>query len=179
MPNAKNLPVLPEILTGRGVFLRGETDEDRPFLERLFISTRWEETGLTGWPEDMRLAFLRQQFSAQTQHYHTHYHDAEYGVVEVRGASAGRLYIHRSSRELRIVDISLLPEYRGTGIGGALIRILQDEAAAHGRVVSIHVEKFNPAQNLYARLGFVQTGESGPYWRMDWLPPVTEEQALS
>jgi ribosomal protein S18 acetylase RimI-like enzyme len=180
MPNSSNLPLLSANLVATGVSLRGETEEDRPFLEQLFISTRWEETGATGWSEDVRLAFLRQQFQAQTYHYHTHYYDAEYGVIEVRGEQAGRLYIHRSSKELRIVDISLLPQYRGTGIGGAVIRGLQEEAAEHGRIVSIHVEKFNPALNLYRRLGFIETGENGPYWRMDWTPTtVLKEQQAS
>jgi hypothetical protein len=34
--------------------------------------------------------------------------------------------------------------------------------------VSIHVQKFNPAQRPYRRLSFVEAGESGPYWLMVW-----------
>jgi ribosomal protein S18 acetylase RimI-like enzyme len=80
------------------------------------------------------------------------------------------LYVDRRPGDLRIVDISLLPEFRGTGVGGQLIARLQDEAAATGRIVSIHVEIHNRAAELYARMGFVVAADLGVYRRMEWTP---------
>jgi ribosomal protein S18 acetylase RimI-like enzyme len=71
----------------------------------------------------------------------------------------------------------LLPEYRGKGLGAALLRDLMDEAAAAGKAVSIHVEKFNPAMRLYRRLGFATAEDKGVYDLMRWTAgaaPSTE-----
>jgi predicted GNAT family acetyltransferase len=78
--------------------------------------------------------------------------------------------VHRTSKELNVIDIAILPEFRGQGIGGTLMRRLMDDAAAAGQIVQIHVEQNNPAQSLYRRLGFVPkpgTGE-GIYHEMEW-----------
>jgi len=67
----------------------------------------------------------------------------------------------------------------GSGIGAALCRALAaagadvvctdlDEAAAAGKAVTIHVEKFNPAMRLYRRLGFKTEAEQGVYDLMRW-----------
>jgi predicted GNAT family acetyltransferase len=40
------------------------------------------------------------------------------------------------------------------GLGTTLLRNLQSEAAAAGKPLRIHVERFNPALRLYERLGF-------------------------
>ena len=69
---------------------------------------------------------------------------------------------------MRAHDIALLPEHRGAGIGGRLLQDLLTEAAASGKRVSIHVERFNPAMRLYERLGFTKQEEVGVYFRMEW-----------
>ncbi|MGY4397189.1 GNAT superfamily N-acetyltransferase [Sphingomonas sp. UYAg733] len=149
---------------------RLETAEDEPFLRRLYVAIRTPEVEAMGLPEQMQLAFLAQQFSMQRSHYRTHYHDAEFSVIEIDGAAVGRLYLFRGNRDHRIVDISLLPELSGKGIGGALLDQVMDDAAALGRGVSIHVEGFNPARRLYDRKGFQEVEQRGPYWLMEWFP---------
>jgi GNAT superfamily N-acetyltransferase len=74
----------------------------------------------------------------------------------------------QEKRLILIVDIALLPEFRGVGIGGALFRDLLAEAAETGRQVTIHVDKFNPALRLYQRLGFQIVQDAGADWRMEW-----------
>ena len=82
--------------------------------------------------------------------------------------AAGRLYVARWSDEIRIVDIALLPDYGNRGIGTTLLRELQSEAAAAGRPLRIHVERFNPALRFYERLGFRQIEDKGVYLFMEW-----------
>jgi ribosomal protein S18 acetylase RimI-like enzyme len=118
------------------------------------------------------------QFEAQHLHYHRSYSDATFEVVLADGVPAGRLYRHRMPEELRIVDIAVLPEFRGRGIGTALLREILDDGAREGLVVSIHVEHMNPAMSLYRRLGFVAAGESGPYVRMEWRPQGCSRSAM-
>jgi ribosomal protein S18 acetylase RimI-like enzyme len=91
-------------------------------------------------------------------------------VIEVDGARAGRFYVDRRSDDIRIVDITLLPEYRARGIGTALIGALLDEAAGCGQRVSIHVERNNRARRLYERLGFDEVAEHGLYFLMEARP---------
>jgi ribosomal protein S18 acetylase RimI-like enzyme len=76
-------------------------------------------------------------------------------VIEVDGHAAGRLYVHRGGSEIRVVDIALLPEFRGAGVGTRLMRGLQAEATESGRRLTLHVDASNVgARRLYERLGF-------------------------
>jgi ribosomal protein S18 acetylase RimI-like enzyme len=144
-----------------GVRLRPVTDADRPFLLELYAGVRAPELALVPWDEATKRAFVAQQFAAQDAHYRAHYPGATLDVVEVGGAPAGRLYVHRGEHDVRIMDIALAPEHRGRGIGTALLRALIAEAGA--RTLSIHVEAGNPARRLYERLGFRPAGEHGVY----------------
>jgi ribosomal protein S18 acetylase RimI-like enzyme len=146
----------------------GATDD--AFLRRLYASLREDELALVSWDEATKEAFLRQQFDAQDTYYRGHYDGATYDVVEDDGEPAGRLYVARWVDEIRIMDIALLPEYRGAGIGTTLIQELLDEGARTGKRVSIHVEKHNPALRLYERLGFEPAADRGVYILMEVTP---------
>jgi GNAT superfamily N-acetyltransferase len=153
-----------------GLTFRPIADADLPFLERLYGSTRVDELALTDWSGAQKAAFIAMQFKAQHAHYQKHYVGSEFLVIERAGEALGRLYLARWKSEHRIVDIALLPAHRGSGLGTALLTDLLDEAAAVGKAVTIHVEKFNPAMSLYRRLGFIAAGEEGAYDLMRWTP---------
>lgn len=153
-----------------GIAYRPMTDEDLPFIARLFASTRAEEVAATGWPPEAQHAFLDQQHQAQHQHYRNVYPGAEWLIIERAADAIGRLYLDESDAELLLMDISLLPEQRGAGLGGAILADLLTLAAGKGKPIGLHVEKFNPAQRLYRRLGFVAMEEQGIYDRMEWRP---------
>jgi ribosomal protein S18 acetylase RimI-like enzyme len=80
--------------------------------------------------------------------------------------------VYRMKTEIRVVDIALLPEFRGKGVGGRWMREVMDEAEETGRSVTIHVEKMNPALRFYNRLGFKPVEDKGIYWFMEWKPPA-------
>jgi ribosomal protein S18 acetylase RimI-like enzyme len=153
--------------------LRAATDADREFLCAVYGSTRTEELSAVPWEEGVKQAFIEQQFSAQDAHYKAHYQGATFDVIEVTDQPAGRLYLHRGRSDIRIMDIALLPAFRGQGIGTAVFQALMHEAGNSGRSVSIHVEANNPARTLYDRLGFVRAGEHGVYLLMEWRQPNT------
>jgi GNAT superfamily N-acetyltransferase len=157
--------------------LRPIEDGDVPFLERVYASTREEELRPVPWTAEQKTAFLHQQFTAQHVHYATHYADASFDVVTVDGTDAGRLIVDRRADELRIVDIALLPEFRGAGIGTRLLRPLLDEAAGRGVPVTIHVERENPAMRLYHRLGFEPVHDAGVYVLMRRDPAAQPKTA--
>jgi ribosomal protein S18 acetylase RimI-like enzyme len=151
-----------------GLSFRRIAEADLPFLLRVYASTRAEELAATPMTEAMKDAFLAEQFHLQHAHYQKYYPEADWLVTLRAGEDIGRLYIERWPSQHRIIDIAFLPEHRGKGYGEALLRDLMDEAAAAGKDVSIHVEKFNPAMRLYRRLGFVVEEDKGVYDLMRW-----------
>ena len=150
------------------ISLRPITPEDESFLARLYASTRAEELAVTGWSDEEKAMFCRMQFNAQTAHYRENYPGASFQIIEQDGVWLGRLYVARWEREIRIIDIAVLPEHRGAGLGTQLVRALQDEARSAGKTLTIHVERFNPALRLYERLGFEQVEDKGVYLLMKW-----------
>ena len=150
--------------------LRPVTPGDIPFLLEVYASTRAAELSLTDWSDEQKSAFCRSQFEAQDTHYRKHYPTAEYHIVEVGGVRAGRMYVDRWFREIRIMDIALLPAHRGKGTGNRLLLRLVEEATLSQRCLSIHVERYNPALRLYERLGFALKEDKGVYLLMEWNP---------
>jgi ribosomal protein S18 acetylase RimI-like enzyme len=150
--------------------LRSEIAADKEFLFLVFASTREMEMSLVDWSAPQKEAFLRQQFLAQYQHYHRHYGDADFRIIEQEGRPAGRLCVDRQGGGIRIVDIALLPEFRGKGLGTQLLEDMLEEGTVAGLAVTIHVEKHNPARRLYQRLGFEPIEDNGVHWLMEWNP---------
>jgi ribosomal protein S18 acetylase RimI-like enzyme len=151
-------------------YLRPEAPEDKAFLYRLYATTRADEMKLVPWDDGQKEAFLRMQFNAQTTHYHRFYPDASFDVIMLDAQPIGRLCVRSAENEILVIDIALLPEYRGAGIGGALLKDVLAEAAEHGKPVRIHVERENPAMRLYTRLGFRKIEDKGIYYFLEWMP---------
>ena len=86
-------------------------------------------------------------------------------------AEGGEQGFDRQADDVCIVDITLVPELRGAGLGTVLLREVLDDAARDGISVSIHVEHFNPAMHLYQRLGFQHVATNGVYHMMKWEAP--------
>jgi GNAT superfamily N-acetyltransferase len=157
--------VTPDAATPQGrdtaIALRPVRPDDWTFLLALYASTREVELALVDWDAAQKATFVEMQFGAQHAYYQEHYAGAAFDVILVGAQPAGRLYIHRRDDEIRIMDIALLPEYCNRGIGTTLLHGLQSEAAAAGKPLRIHVERFNPALRLYERLGFHPIADRG------------------
>jgi GNAT superfamily N-acetyltransferase len=152
------------------ITLRIASPEDQEFLYQVYASTRTNELALVDWDEERKEQFLRMQFNAQDTYYRDHYPGAEFWVIEMDTKPVGRLYLHRKPDDLRIMDIALLPEFRRKGIGAGLLRRVLMEGDQTGVPVSIHVERFNPALNLYRRLGFRLSADKGVYLFLKRMP---------
>ena len=156
------------------VHLRPITDDDLEVLSRIYASTREEEMKrVPDWSAAQVKAFLEQQFMAQHEYYHKNYLGADFRVIEQEGQVIGRLYVQKDfmNREVRIIDVTLLPPWRNRGIGSGLLEALMQEAARLHRPLTIHVESYNPAKQLYERLGFKKVSETnGVYHLMEWQP---------
>lgn len=149
---------------------RPETPWDAEFLFLLYASTREEELAVVEWEKSAKETFLRSQFKLQSTHFREHYPEASFEIIQLDGRAIGRLYVYREGPEIHILDIALLPEARGQGIGTAFLRQILQEGRDKQRAVTLYVEKFNRAQQLYARLGFQQIEDEGVYWKLEWRP---------
>ena len=154
------------------ITLRDALPSDRPFLLALFASTRAEEVAHLGWPVETERAFMKMQFEAQRGDYDRRHPGSLCQIVELRSCPVGRLWVAQDARSLTVLDISLLADLRGQGIGTACLRRVQRRAAAAGLDVELQVVHGNPARHLYERLGFRNVGESGVRQAMAWRPAV-------
>jgi ribosomal protein S18 acetylase RimI-like enzyme len=154
--------------------LRPSLPDDRDFLFRLYASTRMDEIRGFGWSAVQQEAFFRMQFNAQQQWYQATYSTAENQIIEKDHEPIGRMIVQRGAGTWRLLDISLLPEHRGQGIGGERIRALIKDCGAAGAVLQLQVVNTNPARRLYTRLGFIKIGEDQIYTQMELRPQTTE-----
>ncbi|MCP4379319.1 MAG: GNAT family N-acetyltransferase [bacterium] len=153
------------------VAFRPITANDQDFLCRLYASTRQDEMAVVPWSEAEKEAFLNFQFTAQHKYYQEHFTQAAFDLILLNTEPIGRLYLDHRTEEFHIIDIALLPQYRGQGLGSKLMANILTEAETVGLPVRIHVEKNNPALRLYRRLGFTEIGDDeGVYYLMEWQP---------
>ena len=152
------------------VSLRTESPEDEAFLQEVYASTRQEELDLTGWNAAMREAFVRMQFAAMRQGYAGMFPHGDFSIILLNQRPVGRIVISRADDAFRVVDMALLPAFRGRGVGTFLLRELLGEAARAGKPVRLHVLKMSRATGLYERLGFVRFGEEGFHDQLEWRP---------
>jgi len=110
------------------------------------------------------------QYEAQRSSYLMQMPGAEYWVIRRDEMAAGRLILHRTPEKIYVVDIALIPEFRGLGIGSDLMEAIIHEASLAGKSVGLHVERFNPALRWYERLGFTVIGSGPIYLEMVWRP---------
>lgn len=153
------------------ISLRASRPEDDDFLYQVYASTRAEEVAAFGWNEAQQTAFLKMQFVAQQRAYVWQFPGAEHSIILFDEKMAGRLIVVRTNQEIRLTDITLLPEYRNNGAGAFLVKELQAGAQEAGLPLRLRVFKANAAaRRLYERLGFSHAGESDTHWMMEWLP---------
>ena len=160
------------------VHLRAATEEDDPFLYQVYASTRAEEMARVPWNEAQKAAFLRMQWEAQQLHYRTHNPNSTHDIILLDTETVGRIYVSRRETEIRILDITILPEYRNRGVGTPLIEELMREAALARLPLNIFVESFNPSVRLFERLGFSIRESDGINQLMEWRAQVSATPSI-
>lgn len=164
-------------LSGDGVKveLRPAISADSPFLVALYASGRASEMANWGWSDEQRRQFAAMQYLARCRHYDAVHPGRDDCIVLVDGAEAGLLSVARRPAGMTIVDIAILPEFQGRGVGGGLVRELQREAAQSGKTLGLHVLAENrAAERLYQSLGFARIADDGAYHRLEWRPETAQ-----
>ena len=152
--------------------LRPAEEKDNSFIESVYGSTREDELNLTNWPEQQKKAFIIMQSMAQLAEYKKNYPGAAFQIILYKKQAAGRFYTWENDNEIRLIDITLLPLFRGKGIGTNLLQELIKKSNTGNKKISLHVEPGNPALQLYKRLGFVYIKNNGRHYYMERNPSM-------
>ncbi|MGS0743923.1 GNAT family N-acetyltransferase [Glaciimonas sp. GG7] len=163
IPEISFLPDQPDIA------LRPCKPADMDYLRVLCRQLRAAEMALVPWQTAQKQAFLDSQFALQHRHYLTHFPLADFWLIIKGTVPIGRLYLLRQAPAFHIIDISLAPEWRSSGIGSLLITNAQKMAQAAGLPLQLNVDQRNPAaRRLYDRLGFTAIDTTGSHTLMRW-----------
>lgn len=153
------------------VSLRTVTPADREFLVAVYGGTRAQELAQVDWDPGQKEAFVRWQFERQDEEYRQRYPDARYDVILVDGVPAGRIWVGVDDKQIRLLDIAIMPQFQDRGVGTYLLRQLMAEATETNKVLRHMVFVLNDnAHRFYERLGFVVIEDLGGYKHMEWIP---------
>ena len=158
-----------ELPRGGTLELRPVTDDDDQFLLSIYASTREEELSQAEWAEGQKEMFLRWQFDLQRREYDARFPNASYNVIVIDQQPAGRIWVGSDDKQIRLLDIALLPEFQNRGAGTILLRRLMDQAGKSGKALRHMVFLLNNnADRFYERLGFTVIEDLGAYKHMEW-----------
>jgi len=145
--------------------LQKAAGEDESFLAELFYEVRAPE--FAGLPPEAIEPLLAMQYRAQLQDYAQKFPAAVNEIVWMDGQRVGRLLVSSSTEGIQLVDVALLERFRGHGVGTKLVGDLCRRARAEGLPLRLTVQKGNPAQRLYQRLGFEPVSGDGVHLKME------------
>jgi len=161
---------------GETLTLRPVTPDDDQFLLSVYDSTRAEELAQAEWQPGQREVFLKWQFDLQRREYDARFPDAEYYLIVIDEQLAGRIWIGQDDKQIRLLDIALLPQFQNRGAGTLLLKWLIERARAGEKPLRHMVFVLNnDAHRFYERLGFVMIEDLGAYKHMEWKTGLTTE----
>lgn len=131
--------------------IRTATRHDLPAIERVFSEAYSEfELVIKGLPD--MAAGVAEAVAAH-----------EVWVVENDHAIVGCLILKEFEDSLQVVNVATLPEVRGQGLGGMMMRFAEAEGALRGMdrlKLATHVDMPGNVE-MYRHLGWEETGQDG------------------
>jgi GNAT superfamily N-acetyltransferase len=90
-------------------------------------------------------------------------------IVECDGVAVAYQIVERKADHWWLDEIAVVANERNRGIGTHLVTAIMVAARVAGMPLRLSVLEVNPAQRLYARLGFRVTRVEPPRIKMEWL----------
>ena len=142
-------------------------ENDMEFLRHLYRTTR-DDIDQLNLPDKMRAQILDQQFEAQHAHYLNIFPNAKRDIVLSGYTQVGRLYVQYGFTGIQVIDITILPAFRNSGIGTAVMRGVLDRSRLEKVPVRLRVIPGSPAVRWYTRMGFRKIADEQSHWQMEW-----------
>ncbi|MBV8831037.1 MAG: GNAT family N-acetyltransferase [Acidobacteriaceae bacterium] len=149
--------------------LRPAESSDEEFFYCLFAETRAGQFAGVGLPAPKIEQLMRMQFRAREAAYLREYPNSERVVISVGAEKAATLWCDQTDRDLRIIDIAVLPRFQGRGIARTAMQNVLRRAATERKTVRLSVRSENArARALYEQLGFRVCGTGDFYVELTW-----------
>jgi GNAT superfamily N-acetyltransferase len=146
-----------------------DDEADRAFLYALFVARKAADMAAMPIGAAAKDFLLSAQYRSMTATYRHEFPNARWEVVELMGEPVGRLVTDVGDRCVTYVDIALLPQAQGRGLGTRLMTSALEEPRRLGLPARVNVLEQNVASlKLWDRLGFVREGGSRPFVRLGW-----------
>jgi len=160
-----------DLPNGDKCVLRPVTPDDDAALVAIYASTREDELAQAEWEPGQKEAFIHWQFVMQRQEYQQRFPDGSFEMILVNDEPAGRFWTGSDEKEIRLLDIAILPQFQNRGVGTVLVSDLIKEADRAQKPLRHMVFMLNnEAERFYERLGFVEIEDIGAYKHMEWRP---------
>ena len=135
----------------------------------LFRSTKGLELAPLGLGAEQLEPLLQIQFHARRVSYASSYPGARDWIVCLEdGRAVGRHLVERQPDCYRSIDLAVLPEYRGRGIGAWAVRQVQAMAEREHVAMRLRVVQGDRPAQLYRRLGFREIASDAISCEMEW-----------
>lgn len=136
---------------------RPETPDDESFVRTLLVETLTEQLAAWSWPECLRQPMLETQYQVRRQGFRS---SGDSSIIVLDGDKPVGWYVTvESADEVRLVNIMVLAQHRGQGIGSTVLHKLLAASNAAGKPLRLAVASNNGrALQLYERLGFQRIG---------------------
>ena len=145
--------------------IRDAGDDDEAFLADLFFDVRSDELAIAGLPPEQLKSLVTMQYQSQRRSYSSLFPNAEHSIIKLNGEKIGRFLVNRTEKHTHLIDIAILENFRGIGVGSFVLEKLKTAAD----VVTLSVFKTNAAAiRLYEKHGFRVSKDAGMYAEMEW-----------
>lgn len=145
-------------LVERPVTRRLATHYDQDLLRVIFTDSR--SSWFAALPVPLAAALLEVQFRAHRNDRELRWPHSVDQIVELHGVPAGRVTVSIGGDEIRIIDLALLPGFRGQGIGRTILTDVKLEAAELGLPLRMTVAKQCDGRPFWPTLRMTVIGES-------------------
>lgn len=144
---------------------------DSCFLLELYASAYQDELDTIGWSIGSQRTFVIMQAQTREWELIRRHPQLDRLTICVDGVPAGRMLVSRTAIVIHLIDVCLLPVWRGRGIGTRLVKELLEEAAAAEVPMRVRVPKESRVAAVCIELGFTEPLDCGTEWLLTRRPP--------